>query len=633
MHIDKTQRHKFDNKSREVILVGYALQQKAYRVWECGTNRVHISRDVVIVESPPKVMLSLTDSGKQVEKSVCEKQIKCEDNVTSRFEERDAPPNDAIASRTRSKTAAPLKELSGEAYFVEGTPETFEEAVASPEVKQWQEAMTDEMTSLKKNSVWELTELPHNQRAINNKWVFRIKMKPNGLVDKYKARLVVKGCAQKRGIDYEDTFAPVARFESIRILLSVAVAKNFQIRQFDIKAAFLYGDLDEVIFMRQPEGFDDGTGRVCRLRKSLYGLKQAPRQWHQKFDGVLQTFGMTPSSYDPCVYANAEGSLLLALYVDDGMVAGKVETDVVNMLNRLKQEFETIDSSANCYLGIEIERSENSKTIRMHQSAYIRNVLQKFGMDESHPVPTPSDANVVLRYNKDEDGRSKEAADVPYRQVIGSLMYLAVGTRPDIAFAVSNLSQFLANPSVEHWNAAKRVLRYLRGTTELGLVFSGECREPNVLVAYSDADFATCIDTRKSMSGVVLLLNGGPIIWSARKQSVVATSTTEAEYIAAHDASKEVVWTRGLLQEMGVGQELPTILHCDNAAAEKLITNAVFHRRTKHIEVKFHYVRGVYENGQIGIQQIASTDQLADIFTKPLTREKFLANRQGLGIE
>ncbi|XP_071653754.1 uncharacterized protein [Temnothorax longispinosus] len=211
-------------------------------------------------------------------------------------------------------------------------------------------------------------------------------------------------------------------------------------------------------------------------------------------------------------------------------------------------------------------------------------------------------------------------------------MYLAVGTRPDIALAVSNLSQFLDNPSMDHWKAAKRVLRYLQGTIKLGIVYDGKCEQPNKLIAYSDADLATCVDTRKSMSGVTLLLNSGPIIWSARKQGVVATSTTDAEYIAAHDAAKEIVWTRGLLEEIGAAQESPTTLNCDNAAAEKLIKNAVFHRRTKHVDIKYHYIRQVYEEEKLEIQHVASQDQLADIFTKPLTREKFVINRNRLGM-
>lgn len=280
------------------------------------------------------------------------------------------------------------------------------------------------------------------------------------------------------------------RFESFQILLSVASVKNFKIRQFDIKTAFLYGDINETIFMFQPESFDDGSSRVCRLRKSLYGLKQAPRQWHRKLDDTLKMFGLKSTNYDPCVYSNLDGSLLLALYVDDGLVAGRCENEIEELLAKLKQKFETTYSKAECYLGIEIEQDFKTKKIRIHQSAYTRRILHKFKMDESNSLTTPSDPNVVLQ--RKENGNTKEAANIPYRQIIGSLMYLAVGTRPDIALTISNLSQFITNPSVEHWKAAKRVLRYLQGTIELGIVFDGKCEQPNKLIIYSDADFATC---------------------------------------------------------------------------------------------------------------------------------------------
>lgn len=267
--------------------------------------------------------------------------------------------------------------------------------------------MEEEITSLKKNNTWELVELPKHQKAIHNKWIFRIKMKPDGTIDKYKARLVIKGCSQKAGIDYTETFAPVARFESIRMILSIAAVKNFVLRQFDVTAAFLYGDLDETIFMVQPENFDDGSGRVCRLRKSLYGLKQAPRQWHQKLDDTLKMFGMQSTNYDPCVYSNSNGTLLLILYVDDGLIAAQSESKINELLIKLKEKFKTTDSMVNYYLGIEIDNSE-AKKIRIHQSAYTRNLLRKFEMDECNVVSTPLNANVILHRNEDENGNTLE---------------------------------------------------------------------------------------------------------------------------------------------------------------------------------------------------------------------------------
>ncbi|XP_036138913.1 uncharacterized protein LOC114255139 [Monomorium pharaonis] len=486
MHIDKTQRKKLDNKSKEMVLVGYSPSQKGFRLWERGTKHVIVSRDVIIAESLPKQSIQLpqpigTEDTESVDIKTESEYV--EESETSHSEKQNNNSHksvgvqkgvrvhqsidDSVASRTRSKV--PQSTMIATALLAEGIPETLKEAKQSSDAKQWEIAMKEEITSLEENNTWELTDLPEHRKAIKNKWIFRKKLKSDGTLDRYKARLVIKGCSQKPGMDYAETFAPVARFESIRILVSVTTTKNFVIRQFDSKAAFLHGDLNETIFMVQPEGFDDGSGRVCHLRKSLYRLKQAPRQWYQKLDDALKMFGMKSTRYDPCIYSNPDGSLLLALYVDDGLIAGQSESKVFELLEKLKEKFKTIDFEAKCYLGIEIDRDIEAKKTRIHQSAYIRNLLRRFKMDESNPVSTPSEVNIVLRRNEDENGNVKEPADVPYRQIIGSLMYLAVGTRPDIAFAVNNLSQFLDNPSFEHWKAAKRILRYLQGTIQLGL--------------------------------------------------------------------------------------------------------------------------------------------------------------------
>ena len=244
-------------------------------------------------------------------------------------------------------------------------------------------------------------------------------------------------------------------------------------------------------------------------------------------------------------------------------------------------------------------------------------------MSEANPVTTPTETT-ALRKNREE------TADVPYRELVGSLMHLAVATRPDLSYAVSTLSKFLENPSKEHWSAGKRVLKYLAGTVDVGLTF---CRDSsNELVAYSDADFAACVDSRKSISGVVLMLNDGPVVWSSRKQTVVATSTTDAEYVAAHDAAKEIAWIRRLLADIGCEQVEPTTLFCDNQAAEKLVENPVYHQRTKHIDVKFHYTRDLVKKGEIEVVHVCSALQRADMFTKPLTRLKFEHNRKLLNV-
>lgn len=333
MHIDKTKRQKLDNKALKVVLVGYVNPQKTYRVWEPGTKRVYVSRDVVIVEKPLPIKKTIPlefeteesdlidDDTNQEEEIRTVQQSKQSVGVRENMQTRQMT-NDFVGNRTRSKSKSNIMAI-GEAFIVDGIPETLEEVQKSSDAKEWEEAMADEIESLKRNSTWKLVKPPPNHKAINNKWIFRVKTKTDGTIERYKARLVVKGCSQKYRTDHDEIYAPVARFESIRILLSTAVAKNYKIQQFDIKTAFLYGDLDNLIYMKQSEGFDDGSGRVCQLLKSLYGLKQAPRQWHYKFNEALKKLGFTPSNYDPCIYSNSDGTLLLALYVDDGLIAGK----------------------------------------------------------------------------------------------------------------------------------------------------------------------------------------------------------------------------------------------------------------------------------------------------------------------
>lgn len=263
------------------------------------------------------------------------------------------------------------------------------------------------------------------------------------------------------------------------------------------------------------------------------------------------------------------------------------------------------------------------KTIRLIQTAYAKAILEKFGMTSCNSVATPADTSTTLNINEDPK-------NVPYRQLIGSLMYLAVVTRPDLAYTVTTLSKFLNSPTNEHWNAGKRVLRYLAGTTDVGITY-GHNRSTE-LIAYSDVDWANCVNTRRSTSGVVLLLNGGPVTWFSCKQGIIATSTTDAEYVAAQDAGKEIVWIRRLLKEIGCNQNRPITLYCDNAAAEKLISHPMFHRRTKHIDVKCHYTRELVENRTIDVKHESSNKQLADIFTKLQTKNLFEANKKSLEV-
>ncbi|KAJ3649380.1 hypothetical protein Zmor_021128 [Zophobas morio] len=369
--IDESKRSKFEKKSERLILVGYEFEQHAYRLWRPGTKVIIKSRDVKIVELPPKRPLQLLP-----EIATNEEQST---PTRAAYSKRVVPSDEnSIVNNTRSKTKKRMEEkdevteVQFAALLTEGekivtkTPETLAEALATNDSKQWELAMADELESLAKNEVWELVELPANRRPIQNKWIFKIKTNPDGSINKYKAPLVIKGCSQKAGIDYAETFSPVARFESVRVLLAIAAAKDYKLFQIDVKTAFLSSELKEEIYMVQPDGFDDGSGRVCKLNKSLYGLKQAPLVFHEKMDGVLKEFGMNPTRFDRCVYASDNNELYFALYVDDGLVIGSSVERVNSFINKPKLNFEVTGDVANC---TQIVRDRGTKTLHLKQTA------------------------------------------------------------------------------------------------------------------------------------------------------------------------------------------------------------------------------------------------------------------------
>lgn len=509
---------------------------------------------------------------------------------------------------------------------VSGEPTTFDEAKRSPDGEKWLAAMSEEFDSLISNGTWELVKKPTDQKIVDNKWVFKVKEHPSGKDRRYKARLVVRGFTQEYGIDYMETFSPVVRFTSLRAVFAVVAAYGLDMMHFDVKTAFLNGDLEEVVFMKQPPGFDDGSGRVCKLVKSLYGLKQASRCWNRKFKSMIELFGFNVCDSDPCVFVSYKTGkmIILAIYVDDGIIAGE-RADIELVLKHLKEQFEITTMDVSCFLGFEIERLKDG-SIFMHQSAYAAKVLEKFGMVECNAVGVPSDPNQVLGNHGDS-----EPSKYPYRQLVGNLMYMAVATRPDISYAIGSVSRHLENPTVTHENALKRILKYVKGTLDFGILFHKVGN--NKLCDYSDADYAGDVVTRRSTSGSAFLFNDGIISWHSGRQKCVSMSTTESEYVAASDAVKELVWLRRLFSELlpERSNEMASF-NMDNQSAIRLIKNPEFHKRTKHIDVRFHFIREKFEEGLFDLQYISTHDMVADVFTKPLARDRFEFLRNLLGM-
>ncbi len=504
----------------------------------------------------------------------------------------------------------------------EGEPLTYKEAKSCELSNKWELAMQEEIKSLHANNTWDLVPLPKGRKALPNKWVYKVKCvdaKP-----KYKARLVAKGYAQKEGIDFQEIFSPVVKLTTLRVLFALAAVLDLELNQMDVKTAFLHGDIEEDIYMKQPEGFvvPDRKELVCKLNRALYGLKQSSRQWYKKFDTFMLSQGFKRSHADHCLYTkkDEDGSpIILVLYVDDMLIAGKHKSTIDALKRQLNSAFAMKDlGDAEHILGMRIKRDRKLKMLFLSQEKYIAKVLDRFNMAgaKSLGVPLPPHTKLSKADCPKDDVAVNAMKGIPYASACGSLMYAMVATRPDIAHAVGVVSRYMSNPGKAHWEAVKCILRYLAGTQSRCICYGESDLK---LQGYCDADMAGDLDTRKSTSGYVFAIAGGAVSWCSRLQKIVALSTTEAEYISATEASKEAIWLGRLVIELGMPDSTP-VLGCDSQSAVYLAKNAMFHARTKHIDVRYHFIRQVLEDGLVTLTKIATKDNPADVLTKSLAK-------------
>ncbi|CAN1146609.1 Retrovirus-related Pol polyprotein from transposon TNT 1-94 [Linum perenne] len=505
-------------------------------------------------------------------------------------------------------------------------PKTYSQAASSD---CWKQAMSEELQALENNRTWIITDLPPGKRPIGCKWVYRIKHHPDGSIDRYKARLVAKGFTQVYGIDFTDTFSPVAKINSVKALLAVSAIKHWHVHQMDVSNAFLHGDLEEEVYMTLPPGISTSSStkpQVCKLLKSLYGLKQASRRWFVKLTDALKFEGFKQSGADHSVftYTTAAAIVVLLVYVDDILLAGNDLTVIEGVKQKLHKHFKIKDLGILKYfLGLEIARTKSG--IFMTQRKYCLELIEEAGFLDAKPTVIPADYKLKLAL----DGGIPLQDATEYQQIIGRLHYLTI-TRPDICYAVQQLSQFQANPTDLHLQAAHKVVRYLKGSPGQGLLFSSSSSLQ--LSGYSDSDWASCPDTRRSTSGYCVFLGSSLISWKSKKQSTVSRSSSEAEYRALAHLCCEVQWLVGLLKDFGIIITSPTRLFCDNQSAIHIANNPVFHERTKHIEIDCHVVRERLQAGLISLTHVPTDLQLADVFTKglPAHRLQFLISKLGL---
>ncbi|KAE8671810.1 ABC transporter B family member 7 [Hibiscus syriacus] len=573
---------KLDPRAKTAIFIGITSGVKGYRLWCPETKKIIFSMDVTFNESTMlrKVILEKLEQtygtpkqvefeGSRIDPASKETDVDSpmveEESDEEEVQIQEYPQqHESIALRKGNRTIRQPTRYADMASFaspiaIDDVPVTFNEAVQSSEHKKWRIAMNEEMQSLQKNQTWKLASLK-GKKAIGCKWVYA---KKDGFPDKnnirYKARFVAKGYAQTKGVDYNEVLSPVVKHSSIRILLALVAQLDLELVQIDVKIVFLHGDLDEEIYMTQPDGFKvaEKEEMVCKLEKSLYGLKQSPRQWYKRFDKFMIGQKYTRSKYDH---------------------SSRSQTEIAKLKTQLNREFEIKDlGEVKKILGMEISRDKKLGRLCLSQKEYLRKV--------------------------------------PYASVVGSLMYAMVCTKPDISQAVGVVSRYMHDPGNEHWQAVKWILRYILNTVDVGLVFQQDKQDGQCVVGYCDSDYAGDLDKRRSTIGYVFTFEKAPVSWKSTLQSTVTLSTTEAEYMEVTEAVKETIWLNGLLGELGMEQKHIKV-HCDSQSAIHLAKNQVYHARMKHIDVRYHFVREILEEGGVIIQKIRTTENPADMLTK-----------------
>lgn len=651
-HVTDTQRKKLDPKSIKCVNLGISEESKAYKLYDPVAKKIIVSRDVIFDETKgwewdgKSQKLQSIDVEESVDPSVAEdvnahgdssdNESPLQHASETESEEHDAEP--VVTPRSRRPPAwvrdfvtdienVEDAELHNLAVFSSNhDPTTYEEAA---KFEIWRKAMDQEIESIERNDTWELTDLPKGSKKIGVKWIYKTKYNEDGKVEKYKARLVAKGYSQQHGIDYNEVFAPVARWDTIRTILALAASNGWNVYQLDVKSAFLHGELVENVYVEQPLGYQkQGKNSVYKLKKALYGLKQAPRAWYSKIESYFVQEGFTKCPYEHTLFVKQDNKgkvLIISLYVDDLIYTGNDEGMFCEFRKSMRSNFAMTDLGRMRYfLGVEVKQVDDGILICQHK--YAQDILARFGMENCNAVCNPMVPGNKL--TKDEGGKSVDATK--YRQMIGSLMYL-LATRPDLTFSVCLIARYMDRPTELHLAAAKRVLRYLKGTMEFGVWYKKQNGRVN-LQGWTDSDYAGDLDDRKSTSGYVFTFGSGPISWSSKKQAIVTLSTTEAEFVAAASCACQAVWLKRILDQLGKPQDSGVVIWCDNSSSVKLSKNPVMHGRCKHIDVRFHFLRDLAKEGVVKLKHCSTQEQLADIMTKALKLDSFCKLREELSM-
>ncbi|CAN0873749.1 Retrovirus-related Pol polyprotein from transposon TNT 1-94 [Linum grandiflorum] len=628
--LPKKDRSKLSTKVARCVFVGNSDHHKGYLCYDPVTHRLHIAYHVAFLEhvfyyrcNAPSIQslpslpnFESSDAALDVETMEVDPHVEDNEVIHNGTLEVAAPDPPPRRSSRLTHGVPPARFNDYVTYTVSPVkiPTSYKQACGDP---NWTKAMDVEKLALAENNTWDIVPRPPDALVIGSRWLYTAKFKPDGSLERYKARFIAQGFRQEYGIDYDETFAPVAKMQTVRILMALAAQRNWPLLQLDVKNAFLHGDLKETVYVECPPGFDKGSQDVvCLLKKSLYGLKQAPRAWFETFQNIILTSDFQQSRNDPSLFTkqSSRGITILLIYVDDMILTGDDSQGIAEVKGLLRSHFKLKElGDLSYFLGLEVSRS--SQGILLSQKKYVNDLLDLARLSDCKPCATPMEVN--LKLSKDDDGPLENPT--LYRRLVGSLIYLT-STRPDLAYAVQIVSQFMGSPRQSHQTAVVRILRYLQGTRDHRMFFSSSASTQ--LSAFADADHAGCIDTRRSTSGWCIQYGQAFVSWRCKKQDRVSKSSTEAEYRSMSDVCSEVVWVQRLLTELGAAVSLPVRLYGDNTSAIRIATNPVLHDRTKHIETHIHYIRDLVHDGIVQLFYITSEDQLADLLTKPLSTSR-----------
>lgn len=638
-HIPRDFRDKFDVKTEKCIMLGYA--PTGYRLWSLEKQKLIVARDVEFDENSFYFKKQLIEINQNNEKfnedqlEIKDREVVITDHRDLETENNNDNDTELDMGETKRSVRVPSKYNDYELYmafdacsFVESVPNCFNDLENRVDRKNWLDAVDRELKSIEKNNTWKKVSKPNNTRILDTKWVFSYKGLEDKDEDKYKARLVVRGFAQEKDKNYDEIYSPVAKMITIRGLLIIGNQLKYYFQQLDVKTAFLNGTLTEDIYIFPPQGVHSKTNEVFKLKKSLYGLKQSSKCWNDEINNFLLRIGFIRSENDHCLYIlyNENKKVFLLIYVDDIILAGPDLTHINEVKNKLMKGFLMKDKGPlKHFLGLEILYDRENGILKIHQCRYIKSILKRFCMDNCKGTDLPIDPKLKIELCTDPDKATKN----PFRELVGCIMYLMLGSRPDICFSVNFFSRFQDKASDEAWNHLKRVLRYLKNTVNVGLEYK---RNNNTdLHCYVDSDWGGDTHDRKSVTGFVFKIFGNAVMWVTRKQNCVSLSTTEAELIALCTAVCDGLWLKKLFLDLGIKFDQVTYFE-DNQGCLALIKNPTNNRRVKHIDLKFNFICEHVKNGNVSLIYVDTKQQQADIFTKGLSYNLFVKFKECLNL-